>query len=55
MRALVVELVGDEDALLGIVDGAVLGLDAGPVEKGEGALADDGPAGGYDPAEGEPV
>lgn len=55
MRALVVELVGDEDSLLGIVDGAVLGLDAGPVEKGEGALADDRPAGGYDPTEGEPV
>ncbi len=55
MRAIVVELAGDEDALLGIVDGATLAIGSGPVGKGEGHLVEDDPAHGYDPREGEPV
>jgi quercetin dioxygenase-like cupin family protein len=56
MRAIVVELAGDDDsAVRGILEGAPLALDAGPVAKGEGALVHDHPDHGYDPAEGEPV
>jgi quercetin dioxygenase-like cupin family protein len=56
MRAIVVELAGDDDsAVRGILEGVPLALDAGPVAKGEGALVEDQPAPGYDPAEGEPV
>lgn len=55
MRAIVVELAGDEDALLRVVEGATLALAGGPVDKGEGRLVDDASTRGYDPAEGEPV
>ncbi len=56
MRAIVVELAGEDDsALREIVDAVPLALDSGPVAKGEGELVHDHPDRGYDPAEGEPV
>jgi quercetin dioxygenase-like cupin family protein len=56
MRAIVVEFDGPTDDLIrGVLPGVPLGLEAGPVSRAEGALADDGIARGYDPAEGEPV
>jgi quercetin dioxygenase-like cupin family protein len=54
MRAIVVELAGtDDDATRRIVPGATLALDAGPADRGEGALAHRPPR--YDPSEGEPA
>jgi hypothetical protein len=54
MRALVIEFAGDDDDARGVLPGLPLALESGAVAKGEGALADDGMARGYDPAEGEP-
>lgn len=56
MRAIVVELAGADDAAVqGILEGSVLALEAGAVEKADGALADDHPDRGYDPSHGEPI
>ena len=55
MRAIVVELAGDEDAdaARGILPGSKLAIDTGTPERAEGALADRVPA--YDPSHGEPA
>jgi quercetin dioxygenase-like cupin family protein len=55
MRALVIEFAADDDAVRGVLPGLPLALEQGSVARGEGALADDGTARGYDPAEGEPL
>lgn len=55
MRAIVIEFAGaDDDAVRGILPGTALAIEAGPVTRGEGVLADDRPT-RYDPGEGEPV
>lgn len=56
MRAIVVELSGADDAAAReILVGVTLALEAGPVDKANGALADDNPDRGYDPSHGEPL
>jgi quercetin dioxygenase-like cupin family protein len=56
MRAIVVELAGaDDSAAREILDGMTLALGSGPVDKADGALADDHPDRGYDPSHGEPL
>ncbi len=55
MRAIVVEFAGVDDAAVrGILDGVALALEAGPVERADGVLADDHPDSRYDPSHGEP-
>ena len=56
MRAIVIELAGADDAAAReILDGVTLALEAGPVDKAEGALVDDRPDAAYDPSHGEPL
>jgi quercetin dioxygenase-like cupin family protein len=56
MRAIVVEYAGADDAAArDILEGVVLSLEAGPVDKADGALVDDQPDRGYDPSHGEPL
>ncbi len=56
MRAIVVEYAGADDAAArDILEGVVLSLEAGPVDKADGALIDDQPDRGYDPSHGEPL
>jgi quercetin dioxygenase-like cupin family protein len=55
MRAIVIEFAGaDDDAVRGILPGAALAIEGGPITRGDGVLAHDRPA-RYDPGEGEPV
>jgi quercetin dioxygenase-like cupin family protein len=56
MRAIVIELAGaDDGAAREILDAVTLALEAGPVDKADGALVDDHGDAAYDPSHGEPL